>query len=77
MSDVFDQAAALEERQREDALQAQRERAGLAGKTYLDSARECRVCDEPIPEERRRAMPGVKTCIGCQEDLEHELRKHA
>lgn len=77
MSDVFDQAAALEERQREDALQAQRNRAGLAGKTHLDSARECRVCDEPIPEQRRRAMPGVKTCIDCQEDLEHELRKHA
>lgn len=28
----------------------------------------CAECDEPIPEPRRRALPGVKLCIECQEE---------
>lgn len=31
-----------------------------------DSALFCVECDEDIPEARRRALPGVKTCIACQ-----------
>jgi phage/conjugal plasmid C-4 type zinc finger TraR family protein len=31
-----------------------------------DGATHCRECDEPIPEARRRALPGVVTCIACQ-----------
>lgn len=27
----------------------------------------CAECDEPIPEARRKALPGVKLCIDCQE----------
>jgi len=27
----------------------------------------CEDCDAPIPEARRRAMPGVRLCIACQE----------
>ena len=26
----------------------------------------CVVCGEEIPEGRRRALPGVKTCVPCQ-----------
>jgi phage/conjugal plasmid C-4 type zinc finger TraR family protein len=26
----------------------------------------CIDCEEPIPEARRRAMPGCQRCIGCQ-----------
>jgi phage/conjugal plasmid C-4 type zinc finger TraR family protein len=26
----------------------------------------CVECDEPIPEGRRRAVPGVRTCVECQ-----------
>jgi phage/conjugal plasmid C-4 type zinc finger TraR family protein len=26
----------------------------------------CAECDEPIPEARRQAIPGVKLCIDCQ-----------
>ncbi len=26
----------------------------------------CAECGEGIPEARRRAVPGVRTCIGCQ-----------
>lgn len=30
-----------------------------------DSATHCAECDEPIPEARRKALPGVKLCIDC------------
>lgn len=26
----------------------------------------CVLCGEPIPEARRRALPGVRTCVTCQ-----------
>lgn len=26
----------------------------------------CAECGEPIPEGRRRALPGVRTCVECQ-----------
>jgi phage/conjugal plasmid C-4 type zinc finger TraR family protein len=32
----------------------------------------CEECDAPIPEARRRAMPGVRLCIACQEARERE-----
>ncbi len=28
---------------------------------------ECEDCDEPIPEGRRKAVPGVRRCVACQE----------
>lgn len=28
----------------------------------------CERCDEPIPEARRQAMPGVRLCLACQDD---------
>lgn len=28
----------------------------------------CAECEEPIPEARRLARPGVKLCIDCQEE---------
>lgn len=36
-----------------------------------ESATECEECGEPIPERRRRAVPGVRLCIDCQRDAEH------
>jgi len=27
---------------------------------------ECEECGEPIPEARRRALPGARTRVGCQ-----------
>ena len=26
----------------------------------------CATCDEPIPEARRQAVPGVQLCLDCQ-----------
>ena len=30
-----------------------------------DSLTHCAECEEPIPEARRAALPGVKLCIDC------------
>ena len=32
----------------------------------------CHECDEPIPEARRKALQGVRTCVSCQEALDAE-----
>ncbi|MDB5705722.1 MAG: hypothetical protein JWN66_2838 [Sphingomonas bacterium] len=33
-----------------------------------ESATECDDCGGPIPERRREALPGVRTCVGCQSE---------
>ena len=35
-----------------------------------ESLTHCAVCEEPIPEARRKALPGVRLCVNCQADLE-------
>ena len=35
----------------------------------------CEECDEPIPEARRKAMPGVRLCVACQEAADREQRE--
>lgn len=32
-----------------------------------ESRETCAACDEPIPAARRKALPGVKLCIDCQQ----------
>jgi len=32
----------------------------------------CEECDAPIPEARRRAVPGVRLCVACQEAADRE-----
>lgn len=71
MSDEIDRAQQREAEIRDDALQAQQRRA--AAMCYGESARWCQVCDELIPLARRRAVPGVQTCVACQTDLERGL----
>ncbi len=44
-----------------------RARNSLAGG---ESRTHCGVCGEPIPEPRRKALPGVRLCIGCQSEIE-------
>lgn len=31
-----------------------------------ESETHCEECGEPIPERRRAAVPGVRTCVACQ-----------
>jgi phage/conjugal plasmid C-4 type zinc finger TraR family protein len=34
----------------------------------------CEDCEEEIPEGRRRAVPGVRRCVRCQEAVDAEAR---
>ncbi len=34
------------------------------------SLEECEDCGEPIPEARRRAVPGVRRCVECQAEAD-------
>lgn len=68
MTDLYDRATAREEELRADALDEVRHRIETTRRQ--PSAEYCRVCDEPIPLARRRAVPGVQTCVECQTDLE-------
>ncbi|TYB86734.1 DksA/TraR family C4-type zinc finger protein [Oceaniovalibus sp. ACAM 378] len=45
-----------------DELARMKQRRGPTG----ESRTHCAECDEPIPEARQRAIPGVKLCIECQ-----------
>ncbi len=56
----------------EDAVE--RARAKL---TQGESRRHCEACDAPIPEARRKAVPGVRLCIGCQSDLDEQQEMSA
>lgn len=37
-----------------------------------ESAHVCQECDEPIPEARRQAVPGVQLCLSCQAGLDRQ-----
>jgi phage/conjugal plasmid C-4 type zinc finger TraR family protein len=32
----------------------------------------CEACEEPIPEARQKAVPGVRLCVRCQEREDRE-----
>lgn len=71
VTDVFDRAAALEEQQREAALDEARYRRML--ERARPAAVKCHVCGARIPKARRLAVPGVQTCVACQTELEGAL----
>lgn len=48
-----------------EAVARARLRAGRVA-AAVESAATCIDCDEPIPEARRRAVPGVRLCVECQ-----------
>ena len=48
-----------------DAVERARARIPTGeSKTY------CMECEEPIPDARRKAIPGVCLCVACQAELE-------
>ncbi|GAW35969.1 hypothetical protein RA2_03037 [Roseovarius sp. A-2] len=49
-----------------DELARLKARAQPQGKSLTH----CADCEEPIPEARRNAIPGVKLCIDCAADLQ-------
>ncbi|EID2892461.1 TraR/DksA family transcriptional regulator [Escherichia coli] len=68
-SDIIDQVNELVEHRLQLAIQ----------KHHIDqnavSAEHCSECEEDIPEARRVAMPGCKTCASCQEVLELMIKQ--
>ena len=52
----------------EDAVEQARRRIPQG-----ESLRHCESCGEAIPEARRKALPGVRLCIDCQQ--QHDQRQ--
>jgi phage/conjugal plasmid C-4 type zinc finger TraR family protein len=53
----------------DDAVQRARQQLRKGpGRTH------CEECDAPIPEARRKAVPGVRLCVACQEAQDAEQR---
>ncbi len=69
--DQFDKASELEQVAREKALSHQRSKI-----SDEPSFSHCVDCGEDIPEARRQAIKGVKTCIDCQEFNEMRGRSY-
>lgn len=40
-----------------------------------EGAEFCDDCGELIPERRREALPGVRTCVACQSERDEEARR--
>ena len=40
-----------------------------------ESLTHCADCEEPIPEQRRKAVPGVTLCLDCQTERDASFRK--
>ena len=39
-----------------------------------ESLENCEECDAPIPQARRKAVPGVRLCVGCQSERDAESK---
>lgn len=37
-----------------------------------ESLKNCKECDAPIPDARRKAVPGVRLCVTCQTERDKE-----
>lgn len=70
-AEIIDQANALVELNMEHALQRIRIDRNAV------SAKQCEACGVDIPEARRAAVPGCKTCVDCQQLTELQRGKHA
>ncbi|NDR54874.1 DksA/TraR family C4-type zinc finger protein [Aliiruegeria sabulilitoris] len=52
----------------EDSIQDELSRMKARAHPVGESLTHCAECEEPIPEARRVALPGVKLCIDCQQE---------
>lgn len=53
-----------------DWLLAKQLAAQTGHRSAAPSRHRCEECDDPIPEARRVALPGVTLCVDCQTLLE-------
>ncbi|WP_220710500.1 TraR/DksA family transcriptional regulator [Enterobacter cancerogenus] len=68
-SDIIDQANELIEHRLQLAIQKHRIDQNAVSAEHFSE------CGEDIPEARRVAMPGCKTCASCQEVLELMIKQ--
>jgi phage/conjugal plasmid C-4 type zinc finger TraR family protein len=57
----------------QDQIDASVESAVARARSRLptgESLTHCEECDEPIPEARRKAVPGVRRCVACQAEAD-------
>jgi phage/conjugal plasmid C-4 type zinc finger TraR family protein len=66
--DEFDRAQALELEEYE-----RNQARAIMPRPKRPSATHCE-CGERIPAARRKAVPGVQTCVDCQEELERRSK---
>lgn len=69
MPDIFDRAAELEQRQRDQALKAALNRPKETPRQN-EHGRYCIGCDVQIPAARLVAVPHAVRCITCQQERE-------
>lgn len=48
-------------------------RDAIAKQAERESAEFCEECGDEIPEERRKAIPGVQLCVFCKERAERKV----
>ena len=53
-----------------EELERLRARCAPVGESLAD----CAECGEAIPEARRKALPGVKICIDCQQERDQTFK---
>ncbi|WP_144814152.1 TraR/DksA family transcriptional regulator [Enterobacter sp. DE0047] len=63
-AEIIDAASELEDMQREQAIAAHRIDRNAVSATH------CSECCDDIPQPRREAVPGCRTCASCQEEIE-------
>ncbi len=64
--DRIDKASQLEELQRKAAIDRAKRKAANDNASF----KECSICGDEIPEARRKAVKGCKTCFPCQREAE-------
>lgn len=64
MADLMDIAQQRELEERERHINNVRSRPAAPSRFI------CELCDDPIPEARRVAVPGVELCVTCQQIIE-------
>ena len=55
-----------------DALKSVRRRLPAG-----ESRRTCGECGHEIPQARREALPGVRLCIACQQEVDKQVKTHS
>ncbi|MEI7186160.1 TraR/DksA family transcriptional regulator [Dickeya dianthicola] len=69
MPDEIDRDQEFNEQRLEDMIEQNRFKPATTPSLYY-----CRLCGEPIPEQRRQTLPGVTTCTECQAIIERRQR---